>query len=339
MAVEVELFDDLEAVERDAAGALDRGARGSIFERLDWFRLTERHCPPPGKLLVIRAQEGDCRAWLFLKVDGGKAVGLANWYSFDFGAILKCSDRHRGYALAEALIGALRRNGVDALELGPLHGGDALSLSMPGIMWLHRVSPTTTRWGMNMQGMDFAAYWAKRPSRLRHTAERKAKAAGLDIRIHTAFSEEAWADYERVYAGSWKPKEGSPAFLRALAKMEGQAGTLRLGIAGKDGRPVATQLWLTEGGLASIHKLAYAEDAKELSPGTVLTMEMFRHALDVDRVHSIDFGLGDDAYKADWVDHSRPMYRLVAYDLLSLGGLRRAGGLAASKLVGRGRTD
>jgi hypothetical protein len=341
LAVQVELFDDLDAVERDAGGALDRSARGLIFERIEWFRLIERHCPPPGRLLVIRARQGDWQAWLFVKVDGHKAVALANWYSLSFGAIISCMDRHGGYMLTEALIAGLRRYRprIAAVEFYPLTAGDALSLSFPGKFWLSRVSPATVRWAMNTSGMDFAAYWAERPSRLRNTAARKAKAAALDIQIHTTFSEQGWADYESVYAASWKPEEGSPAFLRALAEMEGEAGNLRLGIASKDGRPVAAQLWLTEGRIATIHKLAYVEDAKALSPGTVLSMEMFRHALDVDRVNGIDFGLGDDAYKKDWIDHSRPMNRLVAYDMLNPRGAWWAAKLGASKLVRRARSD
>jgi hypothetical protein len=341
LAVEVELFDDLDAVERDAAGALDRSTRGSLFERFDWFRLIERHCPPPGKLLVLRARQGECRAWLFLKVDGSRAVGLANWYSFDFGVILQCGDRRRGHVLTEALIAGLRRQRprIASIDLAPMSREDLLCLCIRGKSWLHRLSPATTRWGIDTTGQDFAAYWAARPSRLRNTAERKTRAAKLDIRIHTKFSDEAWADYERVYAASWKPEEGSPAFLRALAEMEGAAGTLRLGIARELARLVAAQLWLTEGGIATIHKLSYAEDAKRLSPGTILTMEMFRHALDVDHVNGIDFGLGDDAYKADWVDRSRPMYRLLAYDLLSAGGWAEAARHAASKLVRRPRSD
>jgi hypothetical protein len=33
---------------------------------------------------------------------------------------------------------------------------------------------------------------------------------------------------------------------------------------------------------------------------------MFAHVIDVDRVAAIDFGTGDDPYKADWMDHTRP---------------------------------
>ena len=54
--------------------------------------------------------------------------------------------------------------------------------------------------------------WAQ----LRNTAKRRAKAAGLDIRIYDRFDESAWADYEEVYRQSWKPEEGSFPFLRAL---------------------------------------------------------------------------------------------------------------------------
>lgn len=332
MPASVEPFDNLEAVGRDAAGALDRAAQPCLFDRLDWFRLVQRHTPPAGRLLVLRAQEGLSRSWLFLSVAGRRGQALANWYSLRFGLV------HRGEPLASAIAEALRKQGVAALELYPLVPGDPLAGALRAAGWLVRTSPSTVIWRMVTSGLGFETYWAARPARLRHTAERKAKAAGLDIVVHTRFDPAAWADYEAVYAASWKPTEGSPAFLRDLAKMEGEAGTLRLGIASKDGRPVAAQLWLVEADVATIHKLAYAEDAKDLSPGTVLSMAMFRHALDVDRVEAIDFGLGDDAYKADWVDGRSPMERLVAYDLRRLQGLLALGRAAAVKLVRFGRS-
>ncbi len=121
--------------------------------------------------------------------------------------------------------------------------------------------------------------------------------------------------------------------LKALAEAEGAAGTLRLGIASKDGRPVAAQIWLVEGVEATIHKLAYVEDMKALSPGTVLSVEMFRHAIDVDKVTRIDFGTGDDAYKRDWMERSMPLYRMTAYNPRSLTGLAWLARAKASALV------
>jgi CelD/BcsL family acetyltransferase involved in cellulose biosynthesis len=173
--------------------------------------------------------------------------------------------------------------------------------------------------------MDFEAYWATRPGQLRNTVKRRAKAAGLDVMVHDRFDPGAWADYEAVYRASWKPEEGSFPFLRALAEQEGPAGTLRLGIARKDGVPVAAQLWLVENKEAWIHKLAYAEAAKELSPGTILSAAMFRHVLDRDRVGRIDYGNGDEPYKADWMDERRTLWQLRAFNPRTLKGLFRGG--------------
>jgi CelD/BcsL family acetyltransferase involved in cellulose biosynthesis len=181
--------------------------------------------------------------------------------------------------------------------------------------------------------MTFDEYWAARPSQLRNTAKRRAKSANLDLVIHDRFDPQAWDDYESVYNASWKPAEGSPEFMRRLAEQEGAAGTLRLGLAYQEGRAVAAQLWIVEGGVATIHKLAYREDARQHSPGTILSMEMYRRVIDDDRVEMIDFGIGNEGYKADWMQECVPLYALTAYDAKSLRGLLGFGRAAAAKLV------
>jgi hypothetical protein len=195
--------------------------------------------------------------------------------------------------------------------------------------WIAFRSPATISWQSGTEGLDFAAYWARRPSRLRSTAERRAR--NLAVEIHRNFEAGAWAAYEEIYRASWKPSEGSPQFLRALAELEG--GRLRLGIARHEGRPVAAQMWLIENGKATIHKLAYREDSKHLSPGTVLSMAMFRAALDEDRVRRIDYGTGDEPYKADWMDERHILWRLDAFNAASPHGLAGAARRAASALV------
>jgi hypothetical protein len=345
LPVDVKLFDDLDDVERDAAGDLDRAAQPSLFDRLSWFRLTAKHCPPPGKLLVARAQTeeqrlGRTKAWLFLVVETGHARILASWYSLRAGLIHSHPDQAGTPDCIEAIANALRRDrSIDRITLYPLIAGVAAQVEgFRRAGWIARAEPAGISWQVDTDGDDFTAYWAKRPSRLRNTAQRKAKAAGLDVVIHRRFDEAAWADYESVYQASWKPEEGSPAFLRALAEQEGEAGTLRLGIAGKDGTPLAAQLWLVENGEATIHKLAYREDAKELSPGTVLSMAMFRSALDKDRVRRIDYGTGDDGYKRDWMEERVPLLRMTAFDPRTVKGLAGAARASASALVARLRS-
>ncbi|MDT9597764.1 GNAT family N-acetyltransferase [Sphingosinicella rhizophila] len=331
MTVKVELLDDLDAVERDAAGALDRRAQLSLFDRLSWFRLLARHCPPAGKFLGVRATDGNSRAWLFLAREGRTARAYSAWYSLRFGAIGDA-------ALVPRLADALKREGLARIDLAPLDRALPLKDAFNGAGWMAFLTPATVSWQVSTEDRDFAAYWAARPGKLRSTAARKAKSANLEIVIYDRFDEDAWSDYEAIYRASWKPHEGSPAFLRALAEQEGAAGTLRLGIARKDGEPVAAQFWLVEKGHATIHKLAYAEWAKPLSPGTVLGMAMFRHVIDRDRVKRIDYGTGDDGYKRDWMEERHILWRLTVFNPRTLSGLAGAARAAFSALVRRIRS-
>ncbi|HEX8063784.1 MAG TPA: GNAT family N-acetyltransferase [Allosphingosinicella sp.] len=328
LGFEVKLFDSLDAVAADSAGALDRPP--SLFDRLDWFRLVAAHCPPPGRLLAARARSADRAAWLFLAEKGGRGEAWRCWYSLRFGLIGDAGG-------AEPIARALRKR-LSRLEIAPLADPEPLASAFRGAGWITLVSPATTSWRIATAGQDFDAYWAGRPGKLRNTAQRKAKAAKLDIEIHRAFDAAAWAAYEEVYAASWKPEEGSPAFLRALAEQEGAAGRLRLGVARKDGRPLAAQLWTIEDGTAWIHKLAYREDSKALSPGTVLSMAMFRAALDGDGVSRIDYGTGDDGYKRDWMGERAILWRVEAFNPASVRGLIGAARAKASALVRRARS-
>ena len=330
MAVNIALFDDLDEVARDAAGALDREARPCLFDRLDWFRLIAAHCPPPGRLAVVRGESGGRKAWLFLAIAGSRARAFSAWYSLRVGVAGDAQDD-----VMTAIAAALRDGGIGSVELSPLADPEPLAAAFRAAGWTTQLSPKAGNWRIDTENMGFEAYWASRPSQLRNTYKRRAKAAGLEIEIFDRFSDEAWADYESVYRSSWKPEEGSFPFLRALAEQEGAAGTLRLGIARLEGRPIAAQLWLVENGEATIHKLAYAEDAKSLSPGTILGHAMFRRALDQDRVSSIDYGTGDEPYKADWMAERRQLWRLEAYNKRTLIGLVGAARAAASALAGR----
>ena len=325
MTVNIACFDDLDAVAADAAGALDRGQRASLYDRLAWFRLLHAHVPPAGKLAVWRARDGDKAAWLFFAVEGSKATAYTAWYSLRFNGIGE-SD------VMTPLAEAIRKSGIAEMELAPIEDPAPLAAAFRAAGWTVRLTEKTGNWRVVVAGEDFASYWAKRPGQLRSTAKRKAKAAGLDVEIFDRFDAGAWCAYEEVYRASWKPEEGSFSFLRALAEQEGAAGTLRLGVARKEGRPLAVQLWLVEHGEATIHKLAYREDAKELSPGTILGEAMFRRAIDGDHVRVIDYGTGDDAYKRDWMDERRPLWRLQAFNPATLRGLTGTARALAGRL-------
>ncbi|HET8611301.1 MAG TPA: GNAT family N-acetyltransferase, partial [Sphingomonas sp.] len=215
---------------------------------------------------------------------------------------------------------------------------DAFESALRGAGWRVFRAPVSKRRLVDIDGRDFAAYWGERPGRLRSTIARKLRSHPLGISIYSVLYADAWRAYEEVYRASWKPEEGSFPFLRALAEQESAAGALRLGI-GRDssGRPVAAQLWLVENGVATIHKLAHREDAREGSPGSLLSHAMFRAAIDEDRVKRIDFGLGDEPYKADWMERAEPVWRIDAYRPFTPAGLTGVAREIASRLVQRGK--
>jgi CelD/BcsL family acetyltransferase involved in cellulose biosynthesis len=113
------------------------------------------------------------------------------------------------------------------------------------------------------------------------------------------------AAYDHVYARSWKEEEPFPGFGPALLRAAAAAGVLRLGVLRRAGVAVAAQYWTVTGGTATLHKLAHDEAARSLSPGTVLTALMVRHLLEHDHVGELDFGRGDDGYKAGWTGARR----------------------------------
>lgn len=330
MSVDIALFQDLADVERDAGAGLGRAAQPRLCDRLDWYRLVAddlRDVRP----LVVRARNGAGRCWLFLASrEAGTASCLNNGYGLTYGSVSEGAP----VPLA-GLVRGIRRAGISHLFFERVAEDDPLPACLRRSGWAVVRTKMNVSWRICTEGMNFEDYWATRPSRLRNTAARRARKAKLDIRIFDRFDEQAMRDYEAVYEASWKPKEKAALLMRRLAEQEGDAGTLRLGIAYHHGRAVAGQLWLVESGTATIHKLAYREDARELSAGTVLSVEMFRRALDVDRVAMIDFGVGDDPYKAEWMTHSVPLYAVTAYDLLNPAGLAGIGRSLRGKLLKR----
>ena len=49
-----------------------------------------------------------------------------------------------------------------------------------------------------------------------------------------------------------------------------------------------------------------------------------RHVIDIDRVGEVDYLTGDDAYKRDWMSHSRERCGIIAFNLRSVRGIAAA---------------
>ncbi|MBT9486010.1 MAG: GNAT family N-acetyltransferase [Rubrivivax sp.] len=172
---------------------------------------------------------------------------------------------------------------------------------------------------------DWPAYWASRSGALKNTVDRKRKrfmAAGGRLETVTggaglAAGIQAYAD---IYAASWKEPEPFPTFMPRMMSWAASHGRLRLGLAKMAGEPVAAQVWLVHEGQAAIYKLAYRQDAAAWSAGSLLTAHLIEDVMVQDGVAEVDYGMGDEPYKADWMSNRRERWGvLIANPRTALG--------------------
>lgn len=326
MWVKGELFDDLQSVATRFADRLGDDVQPHLFDRISWYELTKAFARPEAHPLIAHAHAKGHDAWLFLDRKGRRTgQGLGSWYTLAYRPVFSKDVPDKvGFALLVAMARRLRK-ALSSIRLEPVPEADGtkdlLLRAFRKAGWSVSAAPKTGNWFTDVRGVQFADFWSRRPGQVRSTHDRRAKKFPMKLHIHSEVSPELWAHYESIFADSWKGEEGAPDFLRALAEHHAQNGSLRLGIASFEDRSIAAQLWTVDHGRAIIHKLAYREEAAPMSPGTLLSAAMFRHAIDTDHVQTISYGTGDDGYKRDWMDRRDQLFVLEFFNPLSVSGL------------------
>jgi CelD/BcsL family acetyltransferase involved in cellulose biosynthesis len=305
-----------------------------IFHTLRWFQHLHDHGMERGEGLLIARVTHPTEGGFVLPLQpcrGGKAsafgrsiTGLSNYYSSLFGPIgdpAACTA-----AAARELAHSLRRDVAHSavIDLHPLDAeGRFLHNLREGLSAEGYFVDTYFcfgNWYLPVEGRSWAEIEPGIPSRQRNTIKRArkklAESGPWTLQIHQAPGlglERAIADYQAIYLRSWKKPEPFPDFVPGLCRWTAERGWLRLGVVRVGVTPVAAQIWFVREGKALIFKLAYDEEFKRLSAGSVLTAELMRHMVDVDRADEVDYLTGDDAYKADWMTHRRERMGLVAF--------------------------
>lgn len=307
---------------------------------LAWLENLSAHALDPGDeacILVARRADDDLVA-LPVVIRQRRALSLSTFYTSLYQPLVQSPD-------AESLLTYLfrylaREKRCTHLELMPLDPvsaeTDLLITAQERAGWrgVHSYF-CFGNWIHDVRGQDYDRYLASRPTQLRNTIRRKSLKFGDDTpgKLHlvtgTDGLEEAIDQFNTVYSNSWKVPEPYPQFIPALARLAAARGWLRLGIAVYNTIPVAAQIWLIHNDTAYIYKLAYDENYKSLSPGTVLTAFMFEHVINNDDVDCIDYLTGDDVYKRDWMTQRRERHGTAAFNTATLAGLR---GLVAYRL-------
>ena len=339
------------------AGLLDPARARSFYLSMPWWRTLSGAALERGEALriyVAENREGP-RAALMARA-GAKAFAgarvlraLANMYSIEYEIVGDSPELDGATLSAIARAIMAERPAWDVVDLGPFDRAapsfERLAAELRSAGFWVQPYFHFGMWYERVDSRDFAAFFAARPGVLRNTLRRgRARLDQLgQVEIRNigggAHLAPAIAAYEEVYARSWKPREPHPAFMPRLMHEASAVGALRLGILSLDDSPIAAQLWIVWRRRASIFKLAHDQRYKHASPGSVLTMHMLRHAIDIDRVDEIDFGRGDDPYKRSWLGDRREFWGLLACNTRTLRGmgaiLRHGGGAMGRRALRR----
>jgi hypothetical protein len=183
-------------------------------------------------------------------------------------------------------------------------------------------------WFTSVDGISFDDYYLQLSSRLRNTIRRKSKKLHeqqtVRVRIFRDRCDDIATgirDYVEVYNSSWKNPEPYSSFIPSLVQTCCDCGTLLLGVLYVNDRPVAAQFWIMTASKAVIYKLAYVQDQSKYSPGSILSKTLFEIAIDDHKPLEIDYGIGSEPYKQDWMDGCRSVYVLHGYNTRTAIGL------------------
>ncbi|MDZ7752546.1 MAG: GNAT family N-acetyltransferase [Gammaproteobacteria bacterium] len=321
---------DFSSCLEDDGQAAERSADANPFLSPPWFRLLAgTTIPEPAQAVWYRARAGAGQSVTLPLVRHARPypwaprriTSLSNYYTPIY-APLAAATAVDGAVAAIARHIASERPAWDIVDLEPLDKqGSGFQVLRGGLeeagFWV-RPYFRFGNWYLKLAGRGYEEYRDGLPGRLKSTLSRKGRAlersARHEFQVATSLDDLPWAlpAYEAVYRVSWKRPEPLASFMPGLIELAAAEGWLRLGVLYIEGRPAAAQIWLVAGGVASIYKLAYDPAFKQFSPGTLLTAHLLRRAIDTDGVDEVDYLVGDDSYKQDWMSGRRERWGLFA---------------------------
>ena len=328
---EIQVFERVSALPASCQALFDVAERESFDLGAEWFRLLQDTALASGcePCFYVLSLGGQPRCIVPLLVKGRQVTGLTTFYTSLYRPLL--APYARAQDLAVLFRRVVKERGAAALRfdaMDPAHPSYALTrraLRLAGLQACPFFS--FGNWHLAVGGRTFDAYFSGLESRTRNTVKRRGKkfaASGGRLAIMTGDEalEPAIEAWDRIYRSSWKRPEPYPAFMPGLIRLCANKRWLRLGFAYYNDVPIAAQLWIVNHGRAAIYKLAYDEAYAQHSAGSLLTAHLMRHVIDVDRVDEIDYLIGDDAYKKEWMSLRRERWGIVAYNVRTLRGFQ-----------------
>lgn len=321
LLMKVSTYESFATLPNDVRQALSYPAQPNFFLSLDWFELLHRTSMKKEvvpRIYVVQGKDDEVLAALYACSEKGQAIrelrSLTNFYAIEFDLSLLCPALAIQGSVRDCLLRHVAQE-RPSWHLVRFFLMKSQNPPQPGGEWpfgQHRFSAHSfaqyENWHHKTCGESFETYYEQRASQVRNTIKRREKKLIAthrhEIEIVNAPGDRldvSIKEFVDVYNRSWKQPEPFPDFIPALIRRCADLGILRLGVLRADGVATAAQLWITHSSTAVIYKLAYDERYSQFGVGSILSREMFRHALNVDRVQWIDYGIGSESYKTDWM--------------------------------------
>ncbi|KGJ92725.1 GNAT family N-acetyltransferase [Colwellia psychrerythraea] len=188
---------------------------------------------------------------------------------------------------------------------------------------------------------DYSSYYQQRPSQLRNTIRRREKKLAkahqyrTEIITNVEAFDSAFLAYKTIYQQSWKGEEYSFNFIKKVCLSAIAENKLRFGLLFVDDEPAAAQLWFLQMAdddsaeqnnselfqtTASIFKLAYSPKYQQYSVGSILSLALSEYVISKDKAANIEFGMGSEAYKKDWLIDKRTRQSYQIFNPASIYG-------------------
>lgn len=318
-------------------------------EQDQFFYLTVEMDAEPLALMALRMPAGQLGSSLQeYNTGSGSIASLTNWYSCLYDLLLSPEITDTD-AVIQVLISDLRKQlGYGAIiEFNYLEKRSSTVELL--IRALRSAGLVTLSYHQNLvryedvSNTNFEGYLKQRSSSFRNDSKRIRRRMTERFHLEQVIYgddtqlDKVLADYQQVYARSWKKPERYPRFIPELFRRGLAEQRLRVGVLYLDGKPVAADIYILFNGQVTSYKGAYDADYKKLSPATVLQIFASKHLIDVDGVSEINLGYGDEPYKKKWLSQSRDLTGILAFNPRSVRGLwlllKYAGRRAVRKLA------
>lgn len=313
-----ECYKHLRELPASVDALFEHCSKTSMFLSREWFETLYATAFESGQTLALCSviHEGQVLALLPLVEANEQGESFCHRYTALYSVLL--AEEEQSEVLA-CLAEGLSQKPVHSLRLSPIAEDDENLRSLRKVLstygyeyhqhfffynWIHRT-----------EGQTYDDYMANRPAWLRNTIARKqrklAREQTYTIQMFKGKEvEQGLQDYHAAYSASWKAYEQYVDLLDATAINLSVPDWTRLAVLYIDGKAAAAQLWFVVQGKASIFRLAYDEEWKQYSTGSILTAYLMRYVMEVDQVEEIDFLTGNEAYKQDWMSQRRQRFRV-----------------------------